>query len=92
MDIQGVSKIDLDIQGGFDFEKWDILHMGRVRTISGKAHFILFNIFFFFCSGSHNIAANTREPIAVDAFREYIQSLKDDEYGSLMDEFKVLKN
>ena len=45
--------------------------------------------YYFKGSGSQNHAAITREPIPVDEFRAYIQSLKDDEYGSLMDEFKV---
>ena len=51
--------------------------------------YIIVSFFLSRGSGSQNLAANTRDPIPVEAFREYIQSLKDDEYGSLMDEFKV---
>ena len=40
-------------------------------------------------SGSQNHTANTREPIPIEEFHQYIDTLKEDEYGSLMDEFKV---
>eukprot|EP00111_Clytia_hemisphaerica_P005274 TCONS_00015235-protein len=40
-------------------------------------------------TGSHiSLLNSTHEPVPVDKFYQYMESLKEDEYGALMDEFK----
>ena len=40
-------------------------------------------------TGSQSLLNTTRDPVPVDKFYQYMESLKEDEYGALLDEFKV---